>query len=216
MNVVIIGAGGHGRVVLDVLRAIGKFHILGCIDADTGKAGGEVMGLPILGPIHLLQKLRKQDVRGAIVAIGDNRIRRTYADQVVESGLELISAIHPSAVISPTAKLGSNILVAPGGIIGTEARLADDVIINTGAVVDHECQIGRAAHIGPAAALAGRVEVGEGALVGIGARIVPCMKIGAHTIVGAGAVVIEDVPAGATVAGIPARIIRSDTARQEA
>src|SRR2546423_3656733 len=121
MNVVIIGAGGHGRVVLDVLRAVGKFHILGFIDADTGKSGGEVMGLPILGPIHLLQKLRKQDVRGAIVAIGDNRIRRTYADQVVESGLELISAIHPSAVISPTAKLGSNILVAPRGVHRTPA-----------------------------------------------------------------------------------------------
>src|SRR5439155_1305504 len=83
-------------------------------DADTGKSGGEVMGLPILGPIHLLQKLRKQDVRGAIVAIGDNRIRRTYADQVLESGLELINAIHPSAVISPTAKIGRDVLVVAG------------------------------------------------------------------------------------------------------
>jgi UDP-perosamine 4-acetyltransferase len=216
MNVVIIGAGGHGRVVLDVLRATAKFHVLGFIDADTGKTGGEVMGVPILGPIHLLQKLRKQDVRGAIVAIGDNRIRRTYADQVIESGLEVITAIHPSAVISPTAKIGRNVLVAAGGIIGTEAVIGDDVIINTGAVVDHECRIGRAAHIGPAAALAGRVQVGEGAFIGIGAKIVPCMKIGPHAVVGAGAVVIEDVPAGATVAGVPARIIRSDKPWQEA
>jgi UDP-perosamine 4-acetyltransferase len=77
MNVVIIGAGGHGRVVLDVLRSMGKFHVVGFIDADAEKSGQEVMGVPILGPIHLLQKLRKQDVRGAIVAIGDNRVRRT-------------------------------------------------------------------------------------------------------------------------------------------
>jgi UDP-perosamine 4-acetyltransferase len=216
MNVVIVGAGGHGRVVLDVLRAMGKFQVLGFIDADAGKSGGEVMGLPILGPIHLLQKLRKQDVRGAIVAIGDNRIRRTYADQVLESGLELITAIHPSAVISQTARIGRDVLIAAGAIIGTEAQIADDVIINTGAVIDHECQISRAVHVGPAAALAGRVEVGEGAFIGIGAKVVPCMKIGAHAVVGAGAVVIEDVAAGATVAGVPARVIRSEAGRQEA
>jgi UDP-perosamine 4-acetyltransferase len=196
--------------VLDVLRSMPKFRVVGFIDADAGKSGGEVMGVPILGPIHLLQKLRKQDVRGAIVAIGDNRVRRTYADQVLESGLELINAIHPSAVISQTAKIGRDVLVAAGGIVGTEARIGDDVIINTGAVVDHECQIGRGAHIGPAAALAGRVEVGEGAFIGIGAKVVPCMKIGANAIVGAGAVVIEDVPAGATVAGVPAKIIKTD------
>jgi len=214
MNVVIIGAGGHGKVVLDVLRAMGKYAIKGFIDADTGKSGQEVMGVPILGAIHLLPKLKKQDVRGAIVAIGDNRVRRSYADQVLESGLELINAIHPSAVVSQSAKIGRDVLVAAGGIIGAEARIGDDVIINTGAVVDHECLIGRGAHIGPAAALAGRVEVGEGAFIGIGAKIVPCMKIGAHAVVGAGAVVLEDVAAGATVAGVPAKMIKVEGGRQ--
>jgi UDP-perosamine 4-acetyltransferase len=219
MNVVIIGAGGHGRVVLDVLRTMGEFHVVGFIDADAARAGQEVMGVPILGAIHLLPKLQKQAanrIRGAIVAIGDNRVRRTYSDQVLESGLELINAVHPSAIISSTAIIGRNVLLAAGAIVNTQVRIADDVIINTGAVVDHECQIGRAAHIGPAAALAGRVEVGEGAFIGIGAKVVPCMKIGANAIVGAGAVVIEDVPPGATVAGVPARVIRSESPRQEA
>src|SRR4051812_44648950 len=115
MNVVIIGAGGHGRVVLDVLRAMGKFQVAGFIDADMGKAGQEVMGVPILGAIHLLGKLKKQEVRGAIVAIGDNRVRRSYADQVLESGLELINAIHPSAGGLSSAEVGRGVLVAAGG-----------------------------------------------------------------------------------------------------
>src|SRR5687768_4556119 len=119
MNIVIIGAGGHGRVVLDVLRCMGAGaggkKIVGFIDADVSRAGSEVMGVEILGAIHLLGKLKKQHaVGGAIVAIGDNRIRRSYAEQVLEAGLELINAIHPSAVVSATAQLGKNVLLAAG------------------------------------------------------------------------------------------------------
>src|SRR5437763_14677794 len=112
MNVVIIGAGGHGRVVLDVLRAIGDVKVAGFLDADVARAGQEILGVPILGGIQLLSKLKKQGVRGAIVATGDNRVRRTYAGQVVEGGLELINAIHPSAVVSGTERLGKHDSIA--------------------------------------------------------------------------------------------------------
>lgn len=208
MDCVIIGAGGHGKVVCDILRAAGGVRITGFLDADPSLAGKTVAGLNVLGPINLLPKLRQKKVRAAIVAIGDNRARDKYARLVVEQGLELISAIHPAATISQSATIGKNVVVAAGAIICTDAKLADSVIANTGCIIDHECEIGTAAHICPGAALAGRVRVGEMAFIGLGARILPCRSVSAGAIVGAGAVVTQDVTSPCTVVGIPARPIR--------
>src|SRR5689334_10971979 len=212
MNIVIVGAGGHGRVVLECIR-LGAAHIpIGFLDADPTRTGASVMGVPILGPINLLDKLKKRDVHGIIVAIGDNRVRQSYAQLVSQTGLELVNAIHPAATISPTAKLGRNVQVMAGAVIGTEAIIGDSAIINTAAVVDHECHVGPAVHVAPGALLAGRVELEEGSFVGLGARILPCLKVGAYATVGAGAVVLEDVPPATTVAGVPARPISGKSA----
>jgi UDP-perosamine 4-acetyltransferase len=214
MNVVIIGAGGHGKVVLDILRAAGQYSPVGFIDADVFRAGSTAGGLPVLGSINMLPKLRRQDVAGAIVAIGDNRVRRSYAGLVFESGLQLISAIHPSAIISPMVNIGTNVVVAAGAILCTEVRIADSVIVNTGATIDHECQVGPAVHICPGSILAGRVQVEEEAFIGMGAKLLPCVRIGARAVVGAGAVVREDVAEGTTVVGVPARMVRREDARK--
>lgn len=208
MDVLIIGAGGHGRVVLDILRLAAENEPVGFIDADPSLAGTKVGGLPVLGPVNLLGKLQRQGVAAAVVAIGDNRTRAGYAQAAIQAGLQLINAIHPSAVLSETVKLGRNIVIAAGAIVNPDAEIGDSAIINTAAVVEHECKIGPAVHICPGVLLAGRVTVGEGAMIGIGARILPCLSIGAGAIVGAGAVVIEDVPAWATVVGVPAKVIK--------
>jgi UDP-perosamine 4-acetyltransferase len=209
MDVIIAGAGGHGRVVLDILRAAGQHRVVGFLDANQDLHGTEVAGLTVLGHLNLLPKLKAKGVGGAIVAIGDNRVRRSYAQKLAAAGLELVSAVHPSAVVSPTAEIGRNVMVAPGAIICTDARILDGAIINTAAAVDHDCEIGEAAHVAPGVRLAGRVSVGEGAFIGIGANVLPCLSIGAHAVVGGGALVREDVPAGATVVGVPARVIKT-------
>lgn len=209
MDVVIIGAGGHGRVVLDIVRAAGEQNPVGFIDADEARAGGSVDGVKIIGAINLLPRLVKQGITGAIVAIGDNRVRVSYAEAVVSAGLELISAVHPTASTSPSVRIGRNVVVGPGAIITAEAQIGDSAIINSGAVVEHECRIGKGVHICPGALLGGRVEAGAGAFVGLGARVIPCMKIGQGAIVGAGAVVIRDVPEFATVVGVPAKVVKT-------
>jgi sugar O-acyltransferase (sialic acid O-acetyltransferase NeuD family) len=215
MRVLIIGAGGHGKVVLDILRAQAVYQPVGFIDADPALTGRTVAGLPVLGQPNSLAKVaREHGAPAAIVAIGDNRVRHSYATLALESGLQLISAVHPSATVSLTATVGHNTVIAAGAVVCVEAEIGDSAIINTSAVVDHECRVGASAHIGPGALLAGRARVGVGAFVGMGARILPCIAIGDNAVVGAGAVVIADVPPGETVAGVPARVLHRSFPQQ--
>ena len=202
---VIVGAGGHGKVVLEVVRAAGRYEPVGFVDADPSLTESYVAGLPVLGSINVVPGLRRQGVRRAIVAIGDNRTRLHYAEMLREQGVELVNAVHPAAFVSPTARLGRNVVIAPMAAVATEARVGDSAIINTSAVVDHECDVGEGAHVCTGAALAGRVRVGRGAFVGAGARVIQCRSVGEFAVVGAGAVVIRDVPECTTAVGVPAK-----------
>ena len=207
-DVIIAGAGGHGKVVLDILLAARRYRPVGFVDANPSLTDSYIGGLPILGSANALPMLRRQKIRSAIVAIGDNRTRLRYIGILQEHGFDLVNAVHPTAYVSPTAVLGRNVVVAPQAAVVAESRLGDGVIVNTSAVVDHECELGEGVHVCPGASLAGRVRAGRGTFIGIGARVIQCRAIGRFATVGAGAAVIEDVPDFATVVGMPAKVIK--------
>ena len=204
-EVVIIGAGGHGKVVLDILLAGGKYRPAGFVDNNPSLLDSYVCGLPVLGPINALPRLRRQKIRHAIIAIGDNRQRLAQRGIVDAEGYDLVTAIHPAAYVSPRTEVGRGVVIAPGARVIVESTIGDLAIINTSAVVDHECDVGDGAHVCPGALLAGRVRVGRGAFIGIGAQVIQCRTVGEFAVVGAGATVIHDVAADTTVVGVPAR-----------
>jgi sugar O-acyltransferase (sialic acid O-acetyltransferase NeuD family) len=208
MKVVIIGAGGHGRVVLDILRQEGAHEVSGFVDSNPGLQGRWVDGVEVLGPPQALAGVKSMGIAGAIVAVGDSAARRMLFETARRSGLELINAVHPSANLAGNAVLGRGVVVAAGALVCAHCRIGDAAILNTGCIIDHETVVGPACHICPGARIAGRVSIGAGAFIGIGATVIQRVHIGPQAIVGAGAVVLQDVAARTTVVGVPAREIR--------
>ena len=209
MNIIILGAGGHGRVVLDIVQQAREHVVKGFLDSNPQLWGRRVDGVPVLGGTDLLPDLAAKGIEGAVVAIGDNGIRRQFADQVDASGLELANAIHPSANLARTVTVGCNVVIAAGALVCAHCQIGDSVILNTGCIVDHESMVGTAAHICPGVKLAGHVTIESGAFVGIGATVIQNVRIGYDAVIGAGSVVIEDVEPMTTVVGVPARTIKN-------
>ncbi len=210
MRCVIIGAGGHGRVVLDIMLQAGEHDVAGFIDSNSALAGRRVDGREVFGDLGKLSMcVSELGVAGAIVAIGDNGVRRAFADECQRRGLTLVNAIHPSANLARNVTLGSNIVVAAGALVCAHCHIGDSVILNTGCIVDHESMIGPGTHVCPGARLAGRVVVESGAFVGIGATVIQSLRIGYDAVVGAGAVVIKEVRPVTTVVGVPAYEVSS-------
>lgn len=208
-KIAIVGAGGHGRVVLDILVRAGGHEVVGFIDSNAKLVGRRVDGCPILGTVDDLPRLRETaGIEGVVIAIGDNGVRRAFADRAEREGFELVNAIHPSANLARNVTLGRNLVIAAGALVCAHCHVGDSVILNTGSIVDHESMIGPGAHVCPGARLAGRVTVEAGAFVGIGATVIQNVRIGCEAVVGAGAVVIEDVAPMTTVVGVPARVVK--------
>ncbi len=202
---IIVGCGGHGRVVLDILVNAGLYDVVGFVDSNTDFFGRHVDGIKVLGhPDELPGIQTTTGATAAIIAIGDNGVRRSFARKLEDQGFDIINAIHPSANLARNVTLGKNIVIAASAIASAHCQIGDSVILNTGCIVDHESLIGTATHICPGARLAGRVTVESGAFVGIGATIIQSVRIGYEAVVGAGAVVIRDVSPMSTVVGVPA------------
>ncbi|MRR52631.1 MAG: acetyltransferase [Rhodocyclaceae bacterium] len=199
MRVLIIGAGGHAKVVIDALEQAGH-TIAGVVDE---KAATSVLGgYPVFAGPAL------PDADGFIVAIGDNAARRDRFEHYGSLLLTPATVVHPAAVIADSATIGPGSVVFAGAIVNSDAVIGENVILNTGCTIDHDCSVEAHAHIGPGANLCGNVMVGEGALVGVGACAIPGAKIGSWSVVGAGSVVVDRVKSGVTAVGAPARQLR--------
>ncbi len=205
---VILGGGGHARVLLDCIAASGAAVVEGILDADARRAGASLQGVPFLGGDDRLGEVAARGVTHFVVGVGgagDNGPRRRLFELARSAGLSPLTVRHPSAVVSPWSVLGAGCQLLPGSIVNAGAVLGQNVLVNSGAVVEHDCAVGDHAHIATGAVLASTVTVGEGAHVGAGATVRQCLTIGAGAVVGAGAAVVRSVPPGTMVAGVPAR-----------
>lgn len=204
-RVIVWGAGGHGKVIIDALLASGVCDIVGIVDDDSKKCGAAVLGIGVLDFSCGLKKLALQlDLHGVAVAIGDNYLRSQKLLQVRDIGLETVNVIHPSAHLSRFVELGHGVTVLAGATINAGAVVEDGACVNTSASIDHDNHLGANCHVFPNATLAGGVRVDEYAYIGSGAVVNPNIVVGKYAYVGAGAVVLEDVPEGMIVAGVPA------------
>lgn len=198
----LVGGGGHARVAIDVARAAG-FEIAGFLDPDP--AAAPIGDVRRLGGDDAAPALRAQGLAHALVALGDNRLRRKIGERLRAQGFTLATAIHPSAVVSPSARIGEGVVIMAQAVINAAARVGDHVIVNTGAIVEHDCVLGAGVHAAPRSVMGGGCELGEDAFFGLGAAARPLSRIGARAVVGTGAVVIGEIAADAVVTGTPAR-----------
>jgi len=199
-DVVVVGAGGHASVVVDLLLDRGF-----AVPAMIGRAPSTpYRGVPVLVGDDQLAALHRS-CEHCLIAVGDNALRRRLADEALALGFELTTVVARGAQVSPSAHLGSGTVVMNGAVINASAHVGDLAIINTGATVDHDCVIGSGSHVAPGCTLAGNVQLGEGVFLGAGTIVIPGVRIGAGASSGAGSVITTDVAAGVHVRGVPAR-----------
>ena len=200
-RVVIVGSGGHAKVVIATARAAG-LEVASVADDDPARWGQRVLGIEIAGPAPPVLDDPNQL---AVLAIGGNRARCARA-RGARGRFQTV--VHPGAIVDATVRLRAGTVVFAGAVVQPDTALGEHVIVNTGASIDHDCAIGDFVHVAPGARLAGNVVLDEGAFLGIGAVAIPNLRVGAWTTVGAGAAVVCDLPANIVAAGVPARRIR--------
>lgn len=195
-SIVLIGSGGHAKVVLAAARAAG-LEVEALYDDDERRWGARVLGAPVKGPASSIEKGTP-----AVLAIGSNEARKRVADELA---LSWMTVVHPRAWVHESVTLGEGTVIFAGAVLQPDTVVGRHVIVNTGATVDHDGRIGDFVHLAPGTHLAGNVTVAEGAFLGVNTGVIPGRFIGGWTMVGAGGIVVSDLPERVTAVGVPAR-----------
>lgn len=202
-RLIILGAGGHSKVVADIAARTRQYANIAYLD-DGLSVGTELKGGEVVAGVADWQNYFQQGVE-FFVAIGNNAARQRLCSMLLDDGASLATLIHPSAIVADDVVVGSGSLVVAGAVINPATTIGLGCIVNTNASIDHDCKIGDYVHIAPGSNLAGTITVGHGSFLGIGSKVIPARKIGNNVTLGAGAVVVNDISDGKVVVGCPAR-----------
>lgn len=202
-KIVLLGGGGHCKVVMDAIQKEGKYKIAGIVDPGLNP-GETVMGVKVLGGDNILESLKKKGIKYAMVtvgSVGDCTIRKNLSESIIEAGLEMPVIIHPAAVVADDVEIGPGTFVAASATINPGTKIGHNTIINTSSSVDHDCEIGDFVHIAPGVTLSGGVKVGDSTHIGTGASVTHYIEIGKKSFISAGVLIKAHIPDETKVSG---------------
>ena len=208
-NIVLVGGGGHCKVVISILKKLNNFEIAGIV--DNYKSESFVSRIKIIGTDDDLKDIYKSGIHNALITVGstkDNAKRYALSNMAKEIGYEFPVIISPEAIVDESVKIGEGTVIIPGSIINIDSSIGKNCIINTGTIIEHDCIIGNHCHIAPGVHISGAVNIGELSFIGIGTTIIQGITIGENVTIGAGSVVIKDIPDNVIALGNPTKIVK--------
>lgn len=206
-KIIILGSGGHAKVLIDMIRVTGDYDIIGILDPAI-ESDSHVLGIRVLGNDSLLPKLFEEGVNNACIGVGsvrDNYKRKSLFQNVKSYNFAIPLLLHPKAIISENAQVSEGAQIMAGAIVQAGTSVGENTIINTGAIIEHDCKISRHVHICPGVVVSGGCIIEEGSFIGTGSAVIQGITIGKNSLIAAGSVVVKDVPEGVMVKGVPAK-----------
>jgi UDP-perosamine 4-acetyltransferase len=214
-DIVLLGAGGHARVLLELMRKTGH-RVVAVLDDDPAKQGQSIHGIDIIEPKQMAKfPPSKAGLANAVGSVRQPEVRKKMYERFEGQGYSFITAIHPSAIIADDAQLEEGAQVMAGGVVQTGARVGRDTLVNSSAIIEHDTVIGEHCHIAPGVTVCGEVRIGNVTHIGAGATVLQGRRIGDGCLVGAGAVILHDVPDGCAAWGIPATTKQTQSKNDE-